>query len=296
MVIRIKFRNIAAVLLCCVLVLGLCALRSGSRPVVKPAEDPPVSLPIFLYHMISPKQRYQYGITTKEFESDLVYLSQKGYTTITMTELIDFVENGGTLPQKPVILSFDDGYYNNYVYAYPLLQKYRAKMVFSVIGKSTDDFSANPSTNLSYAHVTWTQLNEMLASGLVEVQNHTYNLHETSAGRTGCMQKAGETQPHYKKILTEDIGKLQNKIAEQTGFTPNTFVYPYGKFSESTDEILKELGFKATLSCKYGINSVTADPGKLFGLLRIERTHGLSVEDVLKKSPAESRGGRKNQE
>ena len=68
-----------------------------------------------------------------------------------------------------------------------------------------------------------------------------------------------------------------------TGFTPNTFVYPYGKFSKSTDRILKKLGFKATLSCTSGINSISRNSDQLFDLRRIERTHKQSIESTLKK-------------
>lgn len=284
MVIRIKFRYVFIIILvCCITVFSLFGFHTPARPALGAAEDRSIPLPIFLYHIISPARGYKFGITPDEFENDLMYLSRNGYTTITMTQLIDYVDSGKALPQKPVILSFDDGYYNNYAYAYPLLKKYHAKMVLAVIGKSTDDFSTHPSNNMVYAHVTWVQINEMLGSGLVEVQNHTYNLHEISGGRTGCMQKPGETQAQYKKIIENDVGTLQNEITEKTGFTPNTFVYPYGKSSKNTDEILKDLGFKATLCCSDGINLITRAPGRLFGLRRIERTHEQSVEHVLQK-------------
>ena len=284
MVIRIRFRYVfILVLVCCVAVFYLCGSQIPGRSALVSTEDRPVSLPIFLYHMIGPAKAYQFGITPDEFENDLIYLSKNGYTSITMTQLINHVDSGTPLPSKPVILSFDDGYYNNYAYAYPLLKKYHAKMVLAIIGKSTDDFSAYPSNNMSYAHVTWTQINEMLDSGFVEVQNHTYNLHEISGGRTGCMQKPGETQAQYEKIMKNDVGKLQNEMTEMTGFTPNTFVYPYGRSSKNTDGVLKGLGFKATLSCSDGINLITGDPNQLFGLHRIERTHEQSVEHILKK-------------
>lgn len=283
MVIRIKPRHVICAVLpaVCAAALLLFAPAPADRPAAAPVGGEAVPLPIFLYHIISPKKTYQYGITPDEFESDLAFLSRNGYSTITMTQLIDSVDSGGSLPPKPAILSFDDGYYNNYVYAFPLLKKYRARMVLSIIGKSTDDFSSRPSDSLSYAHVTWAQIDEMLDSGPVEVQNHTYNLHEISGGRTGCMRKPGESPERYEKVVADDVGRLQKEIAERTGFTPNTFAYPYGKSSESTDDILKKLGFRATLSCDYGVNLIGGDPDGLFGLRRIERTHGWSVESVL---------------
>jgi peptidoglycan/xylan/chitin deacetylase (PgdA/CDA1 family) len=157
------------------------------------------------------------------------------------------------------------------------------KIVFSVIGKTTDDFTRVPDNNLDYSHVTWNQLNEMLDSGSVEVQNHTYNLHSTRNGRIGCMQSSGETLEEYEHVLINDIGELQDKILNFTGELPNTFTYPYGKFSKNTDKVIKMLGFKATLTCTYGINLITKDPEILFGLKRICRSHGDTMIKIIKE-------------
>ncbi len=245
-------------------------------------EEGTICLPIIMYHEVKTFKTGKDVITPYEFESDLKYLSDNGYTTITMTQLIDFVYNNKELPEKPIILSFDDGYLNNYKYVFPLLKKYNIKMVFSIIGKNTDDFTRIPDDDLDYSHVTWEQLIEMLDSGYVEVQNHSYNLHK-QAKRYGCAQISGETISHYEQIMKEDIGKFQEQITLMTGKTPNTFTYPYGRSSKNTDTILKELGFKATLSCDYGINIITKDPEGLFGLKRICRAHGQSIEKVLKQ-------------
>ncbi|WP_411676593.1 polysaccharide deacetylase family protein [Caproicibacter sp.] len=275
-VVRIK----SHILMISAFAIFFCFAALTLQPPSMATNREPEQLPIILYHMISP-QNHQYGITPRELESDLIYLSKNNYSTITMTQLIDFVSAGKSLPPNPIILSFDDGYLDNYVYAFPLLKKYHAKMVFSIIGKSTDDFTEHPSDNLNYAHVTWNQLNEMISSGLVEVQNHTYHLHETSGDRIGCMQKSRESLSDYERVLTGDVCRLQNEVREKTGFTPNTFVYPYGKSSKNTDAILKKIGFQATLSCTYGINVITKDPNALFGLCRIERAHGKSLKNLL---------------
>ncbi len=281
-VIKIKYRPLVAALCLFLCIAVLCSAATG-RFSPKRAGTKSGQLPIILYHIISPN-RTRYGITPGEFESDLSYLSKNGYTTITMTDLIEHVNFGKKLPEKPVILSFDDGYFNNYVYAFPLLKKYHAKMVFSIIGKSTDDFTAHPSNNLNYSHVTWTQLNEMIQCGLVEVQNHTYHLHEIRNGRIGCMQKKNESFQEYEKSLSDDLNRLQSEMAKKTGKIPNTFVYPYGKSSKNTDVILKKLGFQATLSCRYGINRIPETPDELFELCRMERSHGKSLKNMLKRT------------
>jgi Predicted xylanase/chitin deacetylase len=222
-------------------------------------------------------------ITPYEFESDLKYLSSNNYTAITMNQLVDYACYGKSIPEKPIILSFDDGYLDNYRYVYPLLKKYRMKVVLSIIGKNTDDFTRVPDDNLAYSHVTWPQLSEMIDSGYIEVQNHTYNLHSNKNGRIGCRQMSGESDAHYEQVLSEDLLKCQDEIKSMTGVTPNTFTYPYGEISRNTDSILKKLGFKATLSCKYGVNVIRREPDSLFDLKRICRLHGKNLEKTIKE-------------
>ena len=194
------------------------------------------------------------------------------------------MRDGTPLPEKPIVLSFDDGYYNNYVYVLPLLRQYAARIVFSLLGRNTDDFTEWPSESIDYAHVTWDQLNEMLASGLVEVQNHSYNLHTYTSERHGCLPNAGEVEAEYAALLRADLQRLQDELAEHTGRTPDTFAYPYGKYSDRTDQVLRGMGFQATLSCDWGINRLTHDLACLYRLRRICRSHGQPLSAALERA------------
>ena len=201
-----------------------------------------------------------------------------------MADLIAYVRDGTPLPEKPIILSFDDGYYNNYVYVLPLLQKYSARIVLSLLGRNTDDFTEWPSKSIDYAHVTWDQLNEMLDTGLVEVQNHSYDLHAYTAERHGCTQNQGESDAAYAELLRADLQRLQDELTEHTGRTPDTFAYPYGKYGDLTDKVLRDMGFQATLTCDWGVNHITRDPDCLYRLGRICRSHNQSLQSVLQRA------------
>lgn len=283
MIIQIKYRFVGICLLFIVLLgTGFMLLQNNFANVDAVSQKQEgVRLPIIMYHQVKYNNLGKDVISPYEFESDLKYLSKNNYHTITMTQLIDYVYNDKALPENPIMLSFDDGYLNNYIFVLPLLEKYNAKIVFSIIGKNTDDFTSIPDNNYDYSHVTWEQLIEMVRSGYVEVQNHTYNLHATTKGRIGCMQKSGESLTQYESTIIDDVSKLQEEIALMTGIIPNTFTYPYGRSSKDTDAILKELGFKATLSCDYGVNLITKDPNGLFDLKRIARAHGQSVQKII---------------
>lgn len=248
-------------------------------------KDGKVCVPVIMYHQVKAKGLGKDVISPEEFENDLKYLAENNYTTITMSQLIDFVYEGAELPENPIILSFDDGYLSNYVNVFPLLKKYNMKIVMSIIGKSTDDFSKVVDNNIEHAHITWDQVKEMSDSGYVEIQNHSYNLHKISKSRYGSGQNENESLESYKEVLTNDISLLQSKVEEVTNKAPNTFAYPYGKYNNNTDEILRKLGIKATLSVKYGVNIFDRDnpnPDKLFGLKRICRAHTQSIGKVLR--------------
>jgi peptidoglycan/xylan/chitin deacetylase (PgdA/CDA1 family) len=275
-----KFKHAALILLTLILLIDPLS-ASAAATEEDSAEPQPIYLAILMYHEVKYNKAGKDAILPWEFESDLKYLKENHYTTITMAELIGYVYHNLPLPQKPIILSFDDGYLNNYVYVLPLLKKYRMKIVFSIIGKNTDDFTRIPDNNPDYSHVTWDQLDEMLDSGCAEVQNHSYNLHRYYKGRVGCRQMPGEPDEKYEILLREDVGKLQTEITENTGCTPTTFSYPYGAVCDNMDRILREMGFSATLSCKYGVNRITHDPECLFRLKRICRSHGESAEKLL---------------
>ena len=237
-----------------------------------------IPLPIIMYHSVlkSPKTKTKYIVTPAQLEEDMIYLQNNGYTTITMSDLIDYVYLGTPLPEKPVMLTFDDGYYNNYTYVFPLLKKYQMKAVISVVGTYCEIFSESMDLNPNYAHLTWDNIKEMSESGLVEFQNHSYNMHSTEK-RKGCCIMAGEDYVTYKSVLCSDVLKLQTLLAEKCGIVPNTFTYPYGAICDESEQILKELGFVATLSCYERMNYITQSEDCLFSLNRFNRDSSLTT-------------------
>lgn len=246
---------------------------------------PKVELPIIMYHgLLKEKKRLgRYVVSPAEFESDLRYLKENGYTTIVIQDLLDYVHGTGELPEKPIMLTFDDGYYNNYLYAFPLLKQYDSKIVLSPIGRYTEEYSRVEDNHANYSHVTWPQLREMIDSGLVEVQNHTYNLHASSGGRKGSKKKVTESLAEYRSFLQADVLKLQQRMQEETGYSPTAFVYPFGAVSPEALPILKEMGFQATLGCTEKVNKISADPDSLYELGRFLRPSGPSSEAFFKK-------------
>lgn len=249
------------------------------------SETDTIALPIIMYHGLIKDHNKQndYFISPDSFENDLKYLKDKGYTTITMNELIDYVYNGTDLPKKPIILTFDDGFYNNYLYAFPALKKYNEKAVISIIGSQTDRYSLIKIFNSYYSYLSWAQINEMVISGHVEIQNHTYNMHTYDKGRKGCIEKKGEGTENYKENFTDDIGLLQQRITDYTGVTPNTIAYPFGYHTKNSEALIKEMGFKASLTCCQKVNKISRNPECLYKLGRYLRPPGKSSASFFKE-------------
>ena len=263
-----------------------CALSaflvlSGGAPAL---QEEAVPRPILMYHDVKETRPGKDSVTPYELESDLRYLLRTGYTPVTMSEVIAYVYEGASLPDKPIVLSFDDGLLSVYTTVGPLLAAYGAKIVLSAIGRSADEFSALPSGNPRYAHATWSQLRELQKKGLAEIQDHSYDLHRDEGGMLGCQQRPGENGADYALRLTEDLCKMQERVQDELGTVPDTFAYPYGKYSDLSEGLLRELGFRASLTCDFGMNLLTRDPDCLMGMKRICRSHGADLASLLEEA------------
>ncbi len=271
------------VLLLAVASCGVLAGRSvNTGASVKAAGKDTRSLPVIMYHGLLKDPAYQgkYVISPDELEQDLCYLQKKGYTPVHMQDVFNWQDGKGNLPEKPIVLSFDDGYYNNYVYAYPLAKQYQMKLVIAPIGSCTDRFTGANDDHANYSHVTWPQIQEMMDSGLVEFQNHTYDLHSNRNGRLGAQKLRAESMEEYRRLLWEDVGGLQEKFAEKTGYTPSVFVFPFGAISDGAEEIVWEMGFRGIFTCESHINQISKKEEHLV-LGRYLRPHGVSGEKFL---------------
>lgn len=237
-------------------------------------------LPVVMYHAFLKDEKMQgkFVIHPDLFDEDISYILQKGYTPILINQLIDFVHGDGNLPEKPIMITIDDGYYNNYLYAFPILKKHNAKAVISPIAKFSEIYSANNEDNAYYSHITWAQGREMLESNLIEFQNHTYDMHSLNSGREGIKRKNGETVGNYQKVLYEDLSKAHNLIRDKFGFNPRAIALPFGTYCADAEKVIDKIGYDVSLSCVEGMNTITRG-GNLHMLKRYNRPHGKSSQE-----------------
>lgn len=243
-----------------------------------------IPLSVIMYHSVLQNQSSanEYTVTAAQLESDLQYLKNNGYKTIVIDDLLKYVYGGQRLPEKPVMLTFDDGQLNNLKYAVPLLQKYKMKAVFSVVGAFVERAEREMDPSPAYAYMTWEDVRAAADSGVVEIQNHSYNLHGGKA-RMGFTKHAGETQAAFLDSLTADVLKMQRMLYDNTGITSSSFTYPYGLTFKDSALLLKSVGFKSAMTCAERVNIITADPECLLHINRFNRSGYTTTDRFMKK-------------
>lgn len=279
----------------CAIIFAMCILISISIgtvtiPAAKSAVSlhdsrPSIHLPIVMYHGISETAsgESEYFISKERFESDLKWFRASGYTTILPSQLFAYVSGEAMLPSKPILLTFDDGYCNNYTYAFPLLQKYNMKAVISLIGSDSEIASGDIYRVPASCNLSWGEVALMAKSGLVEFGNHTYDLHRIADGRKGANQKPGESVEAYHEMLSADLTKNQEKIAAASGSTPLLFAWPYGAYpqDQNADAVLKDVGLKMSVNSYQRTSAVEqGSPDSLYGLGRYLRTPSFALETL----------------
>lgn len=206
----------------------------------QPTEPEPL-LYILMYHSVVPDdtQCNDFMVSVSSFREQLQWLADEGFTTVLPSELL----SGAPLPEKAVLLTFDDGYRDNYELAFPVLREFGCKAVISVITGSIAEENGG--------FLTWEMCREMVDSGLVEIGSHTHNLHIMP----GIQRLENETQEAYEGRVFPDIEQSIALIEENVGVTPVFLAYPHGIADEWAFDFIHER-FPVTVLTWSGYNNV----------------------------------------
>ena len=257
-------------------------------PAALSADEISTRVPILMYHHLSEDVTNSEMVSPEQFEAQIRALSEAGYTGVSFDELQAYVLRGEPLPEKPVVITFDDGYRSNYTLAYPILQKYNMKAAIFVIGVS---FGKDHYKDTDYAitpHFGAAEAAEMAASGLVSIQSHTYDMHQWlpyetgSAVRENILPLPGESEEAYVQTLTEDFTRSRAQLESATGQPVDVLAYPAGQYSTLAQVTLQSLGVHVTLSTNPGVNTVVKGlPQTLYAMLRFGITEDVTPEALL---------------
>lgn len=217
------------------------ASAQASDPNLKPgvavvhrAADVKYSVPegvsVLMYHMIGDEQGNAAVMTEANLRIQMNYLRDHGYHPITMQELYDYVTKGAPLPEKPVCITFDDGYLDSYTIVYPLMKEYGFPWTLFLI---TDDVGK------PYNRMTWDQLKEMANSHAVTIASHTLShpkLHNLA------------TRAEKEKEIVE----ANKALKYQLGIDNVWLAYPYGDYDDEVIDICKKAGIKMAVTTDAG--------------------------------------------
>jgi peptidoglycan/xylan/chitin deacetylase (PgdA/CDA1 family) len=202
-----------------------------------------LTIPILCYHRFGARAS-QLAVTPAAFEAQMDYLAHNGYHVLPLSRMLGFLERGEPVPRKSVVLTIDDGYRSTYEVAFPILRKYG----FPATVFLYSDFVGAPDA------LTWPQMKEMEASGLVNIQPHS----KTHANLT--LRLPGESEAKYRDRMRAEVDTPIRLIQERLAVPSAEYAFPYGDVNETVVDLLKKQGVRAGVTVTPGGNGFFAYP------------------------------------
>jgi len=267
------------------LLCALCLLPGRQAAPVFLPQGGTVELPVLMYHSLvtDDARAAEYVCPISRLESDLKWLREHGYESVSPAQLIAFARGEGTLPPKPVLLTLDDGYRNNLTLLPSLLEAYDFHAVIAVVGEYADRYTASGDDGSLHTCMSWEDTRQAAALPQITLACHCYYFEHIGSGM-GAAKKQGERTADWQAAFRADTSAMMNAMTTRCGVTPLCYAYPYGQITEGADEILADLGFQITLSCFENRSLLrSSDPGCLFSLGRFNRDGRLDTETFMQK-------------
>lgn len=212
-----------------------------------------MSIPVLMYHHVLPKAGF---ITSSvdEFEAQMRYLATNGWHTLSSAEFLAYKKGEFKAPKKSLLITFDDGWRDNFVYAFPILKKYNLKatifLVTSWIEAASEQVGASftalshkeakalASQNPGALFLNWDEIEQMKIAG-IDFHSHTH----------------GHSDAYFANLsLKDELGLCKETIKKRLGFDDNHLCWPRGKYDEVAINAAKEVGYEILYTTKRGIN------------------------------------------
>jgi peptidoglycan/xylan/chitin deacetylase (PgdA/CDA1 family) len=186
-------------------------------------------VPVMMYHSIDDQENVtKLSVSPETFELQMAFLHKHKYNVVSLDKVISYLEKKEKIPARTVAITFDDGFYNNYKYAYPVLKKYNfPATLFMITSKIGQD-----------GWCGWKELKEMSDSGLITIGSHTVN-HK-------WLPTMGTEQ--LKRELADSKAALENGLGKKVDY----LCYPIGAHDDRVERLTKEAGYKAAVATNPG--------------------------------------------
>ncbi len=198
-----------------------------------------------------------------QFEHQLRFLAERGYQSLSLDELLEIAEGRAPLPERAVVISFDDGDRSVHQIAWPLMRKYGFKGVLFIVDGWMDG-PAPPDLEV----MSWAELRELAASGDFEVQSHTHAMHYKTWHEDAYYAVAEVLdwleEPVALERIAADLRESRSVLGERLGTTPRYLAWPYGSATARTDSIARAAGFAGSFGLRFGrVGSEESSPMSL---------------------------------
>jgi peptidoglycan/xylan/chitin deacetylase (PgdA/CDA1 family) len=210
---------------------AVTAGRSSNRPASVSLAD----VPVLNYHKVD-TLHHALSIPPEEFEEQMAYLARNGFSTISPEALMAYLNHGKPLPEKPILITFDDGYLDNYTNAYPILKKY---------GFTATIFLVTNLVGHDERFMTWDQVREMQQNGFVFGSHTVSHTPLTKLSREQAM---------------DELVNSRTEMEQQLGAKPKYFAYPTGAYNLQVEEMVKQAGYRAAFTIRYGQAGTESNP------------------------------------
>lgn len=257
----------------------------------QPLPDEAVSrdVPVLMWHNIAEEASGDMTISVDTFRTQIEALYEAGFETVSLRQLYDYVHFGTELPEKPIVLTFDDGYLSNYEYAYPILQEYGMQATIFAIGVSVGKDTYKDTDHAMTPHFGADEAREMVDSGLISVQSHTFDMHQWPPFEDGNAQVRetllpfdGEADADYEAAVEADFAESRELLESITGEQINALAFPEGAYVTLTQDALRSAGAELTFTTARAVNTVVKGlPQSLCAMPRFGMTESTDMTALL---------------
>ena len=220
-------------------------------------------VPVLMWHNLAEESNGDMTISVDTFRAQIEALHEAGFKTVSLQQLYDYVHFGTELPEKPIVLTFDDGYFSNYEYAFPILQEYDMQATIFAIGVSVGKDTYKDTDHAMTPHFGADEAREMVDSGLISVQSHTFDMHQWPPFEDGNAQVRetllpfdGEADADYEAAVEADFAESRELLESITGQPVNALAFPEGAYVTLTQDALRSAGAELTFTTVRAVNTV----------------------------------------
>ena len=259
-------------------------------PPVPEESDHTASLPVLMYHHFAENPENDMTISPEVFREQIKALADAGYRAVDTADLIAYVRRGIELPEKPVLITMDDGYLSNYEIAWGILEEYGMKATIFPIGSTFGNREFYKDTEYPIKpHFDFDEAREMLASGVIDIQSHTYDMHawppfeeDNPGARSDMLPLDGESEEAYAAAVRSDLETYDAIRKREFGEDFRALAYPSGLFTDYTEILVHGAGIEVTFSTEAGKNTLVKGLAQtLYALRRYTVTNDTTPDELL---------------